>query len=172
MKKIKYALSIVFLISIYSSNVVAQNTDVVNTISKSSDHSSFYSLLQQTELQNTLKGAGPYTIFAPSDVAFKSLKAGLLDFMLKPENKQKLAKLINTHIVIGNYDEAKLLSAFKSNNNTITLGTLAGTQLKLSIQEGIITITDPQGGKSIVRTPFVNAGNGLIYTIDHVLLPL
>ncbi len=169
MKNKKHLFILVVFFLIYSISGYAQSADVMSTLSKNSEQSMFYNAIQKTDLQNTLKAAGPFTIFAPSNAAFQNLKSALLEFMLKPENKDKLVKLLNNHIVVGNYDEAKLLMALSSNKNTITLGTIGGVQITITNENGILYIKDTQGGKATIQKPFVAANNGLIYMIDKVL---
>jgi len=115
--------------------------------------------LQAAGLVDTLKGAGPFTVFAPTDAAFAKLPAGTLEELLKPENKAKLTAILTYHVVSGKVlakDVVKLSEA----------KTVQGSSVKITAAEGGVKVDNA----NVVKTDIV-CGNGLIHVIDAVLLP-
>jgi uncharacterized surface protein with fasciclin (FAS1) repeats len=109
-------------------------------------------------LGQTLQGAGPFTVFAPTDQAFASIQSDV-DALLKPENKAKLAKVLTYHVVSG-----KAMAASLKDGQELT--TVEGGKLKVSIKDGKVMVGDAH-----VTTADVAASNGVIHVIDKVLLP-
>jgi uncharacterized surface protein with fasciclin (FAS1) repeats len=107
----------------------------------------------------TLKGAGPFTVFAPTNAAFSALPAGTLDALLKPEKKDDLTKILTYHVVAGSVKAADLKDGQK-------VKTLQGGELTVSIKDGVVTIN---GAK--VTAADLSGSNGVVHVIDAVLLP-
>ena len=114
--------------------------------------------LKAASLVDALKGKGPFTVFAPTDKAFTSIQKDV-DSLLKPENKTKLAKVLNYHVVSG-----KLKSADLKDGQELT--TVQGEKLKVSIKDKKVMV----GGANVTGCD-VNASNGIIHVIDKVLMP-
>ncbi|HEY4652828.1 MAG TPA: fasciclin domain-containing protein [Pontibacter sp.] len=123
------------------------------------DLDTFISVVKQAGLLNTLNGTGPYTVFAPSNEAFKALPSGTLEDLMKPENKQQFTAFLNNHIVAGKLDAASLQDGSK-------IKTLGNLQLDVARQQDKVTIN---GAK--VTTPDVVSSNGVMHIIDKVLAP-
>ena len=148
----------------------AQKT-VVDIAVSSPLHSTLVSALKSADLVETLKGAGPFTVFAPTNVAFNKLPAGTVDGLLKPESKAQLVKILTYHVVAGNLNAAAVVKAINDGKGTATLTTLSGVKFTLSLTNGKVILTDEQGRKSTIVQKDLKASNGFIHVIDTVLLP-
>ena len=122
---------------------------------------------------DTLKGPGPFTVFAPNDDAFKKLPAGTVDTLLKPENKQKLVGILTYHVVSGKLDTAELDKEIAAGGGKAKLKTVAGGALTVSKDGDDYVIADAAGGKSKISKEErdVYQSNGVAHVIDTVLLP-
>jgi uncharacterized surface protein with fasciclin (FAS1) repeats len=136
-----------------------QTKDVVETAVAAGSFKTLAKALQAADLVDTLKGPGPFTVFAPTDEAFAALPAGTIDNLLKPENKAKLQRILTYHVVAGKVmaaDVVKLQSAKAVSGDTVTVAT----------RNGGVTIDNAH----VVKTD-IAASNGVIHVIDAVLLP-
>ena len=127
--------------------------------------------VQAADLVATLKSAGPFTVFAPTNDAFAKLPAGTVETLLKPENKAALAGILTYHVVAGNLDAKAVIAAIQKSNGKLSLTTVAGGKLTASIEDGKVVLTDEKGGKATVTATDLKASNGIIHVIDAVLLP-
>ncbi len=114
-------------------------------------------------LTATLDGAGPFTVFAPTDTAFDGLPFGALGELLKGENREALGQLLRYHVVPGRLEAADL--------KTGSFATVDGTKVALTADGTRVTLTDTNGITAVVQVPGIPADNGIVYVIDHVLLP-
>lgn len=133
--------------------------DVVDVAIGSKDHSTLVAAVQAAELVEPLQKSGPFTVFAPTNAAFDKLPAGTVDDLLKPENKEKLADILEYHVSVGVFTEDMLRDGQKIgqvNSQSITVAK-EGNSIKIN------------GKANVVGT--VRASNGIIYVIDEVLLP-
>ena len=146
--------------------------DIVDNAVNSADHTTLVAALKAAELVQTLKGKGPFTVFAPTNAAFGKLPAGTVDSLLKPENKAMLTKVLTYHVVAGRYDAKKLMQLIKKGGGSATLTTVSGDMLtaRMNGMNGI-TLTDESGGSANVTTADVYQSNGVIHVIDAVALP-
>ena len=145
--------------------------DIVDTAIGSADHTTLVSAVQAAGLVDTLKGAGPFTVFAPTNAAFSALPAGTVDTLLKPESKGDLTAVLTYHVVAGNVDAATLASQIEAGGGTATLKTVQGGELKASLADGGVTLTDAKGNVAKVTTADLKASNGVIHVVDKVLMP-
>lgn len=122
-------------------------------------------------LAETLSGAGPFTVFAPSNDAFAKVDKATLDGLLKPESKDKLASLLKYHVVAGDVKSGDLAKLITDGNGTATVKTLGGGSLKASMDGDKIVLTDAKGGKSTVTAADMVASNGTIHVVDTVVMP-
>jgi uncharacterized surface protein with fasciclin (FAS1) repeats len=137
----------------------ADTKDIVDTAVAAGSFKTLAKALDAAGLVATLKGAGPFTVFAPTDEAFAKLPAGTLDMLLKPENKAKLQRVLTYHVVAGKVmaaDAAKLKTAKAVSGDTFTI----------TASEGGVMVDRAQ----VVKTDIV-ASNGVIHVIDSVILP-
>jgi Secreted and surface protein containing fasciclin-like repeats len=149
----------------------AEQNDVVDLAISSPDHSTLVSAVQAAGLVDTLKGAGPFTVFAPVNAAFDALPAGTVDTLLKPESKGDLTTVLTYHVVAGNVDAAALTQQIEAGGGTATLKTVQGGELKAQLADGGVTLTDAKGNTAKVTTADLKATNGVIHVVDKVLMP-
>lgn len=154
-----------------SINAMAQSNDVVDIAISSKDHTTLVAAVKAADLVATLKSAGPFTVFAPTNAAFAKLPAGTVDNLLKAENKATLAGILTYHVVAGNLDAKAVLAAIKKGKGKVVLTTVAGGKLTVRAVKGKVIITDEKGGKATVTTTDLKGSNGVIHVIDTVLMP-
>ncbi len=148
------------------------NKDIIDNAVNSKDHTTLVAAVKAAGLVETLKGPGPFTVFAPTNSAFEALPAGTVDTLLKPENKADLTKVLTYHVVAGDVDAAALMDQIKAGGGQATLTTVEGEGLVARTDaNGGITLTDGKGGVANVTTADVKQSNGVIHVIDKVLLP-
>jgi len=133
--------------------------DIIDTAVAAGSFKTLAAALQAAGLIDTLKGAGPFTVFAPTDDAFAKLPAGTVETLLKPENKAKLTAILTYHVVSGNV-MAKQAMKLKSAK------TVNGKELKLKVVGGSLMVD----GAKVVKAD-IAATNGVIHVIDSVVLP-
>jgi uncharacterized surface protein with fasciclin (FAS1) repeats len=144
---------------------------IVDNASKSADHTTLVAAVKAAGLAETLSGAGPFTVFAPTNAAFAKLPAGTVDGLLKPAAKADLAKVLTYHVVPGTMTAENIAAAIKAGNGTATLTTVQGDKLTATASGATVTLTDAKGGKSTVTQADVMQSNGVIHVIDTVLMP-
>ncbi|MEO8276723.1 MAG: fasciclin domain-containing protein [Thermoanaerobaculia bacterium] len=147
------------------------NKDIIDNAVNSADHTTLVAAVKAADLVATLKGAGPFTVFAPTNEAFAKLPAGTVDTLLKPENKATLTKILTYHVVAGNMSSVELKKAIKAGNGTATLKTVSGGTLLAMEKDGKIWLKDEKGGMSTVTIANVMQSNGVIHVVDTVLMP-
>jgi uncharacterized surface protein with fasciclin (FAS1) repeats len=145
--------------------------DIIDNAVNSKDHTTLVAAVKAAGLVDTLKGPGPFTVFAPTNAAFDALPAGTVDKLLKPEMKADLTKVLTYHVVPGALDAATLKSQIAAGGGTAKLTTVQGETLTASEQNGGIALTDSQGNVAMVTTADVMQSNGVIHVIDKVLMP-
>jgi uncharacterized surface protein with fasciclin (FAS1) repeats len=145
--------------------------DIVDNAVNSADHTTLVAAVKAADLVTTLKGKGPFTVFAPTNAAFDMLPAGTVSTLLKPENKSMLAGILTYHVVAGRMDSKAIMKAIKKGNGTATLTTVAGGKLMAKMNGKTLVLTDEKGGMSRVTIADVKQSNGVIHVVDAVLLP-
>ena len=133
--------------------------DILETADHAGQFKTLLAAIKAADLESTLKGSGPFTVFAPTDAAFAKLPPGTVDSLLKPENKEKLKAVLTYHVVAGKVPstEAVKLKSAKTVN---------GKELMLDASSGTLKV----GGASVVQAD-VAASNGVIHVVDAVILP-
>ncbi len=134
--------------------------DIVDTAIASGKFTTLVAALKAADLVTTLKGKGPFTVFAPTDDAFKKLPAGQVDDLLKPANKDKLKKILNHHVL------AKKAMAADLQDKAHDEKMVDGSNLGIDVKGTTVKV-----GSASVITADVAAENGVIHIIDHVLIP-
>ena len=146
--------------------------NIIQNAVNSKDHTTLVAAVKAAGLVDTLSGAGPFTVFAPTNEAFAKLPAGTVDNLLKPENKATLTKVLTYHVVAGDYNTTKLRSMILEGNGTATLTTVEGGKLWLMMNgSDNIIIKDAKGDIADITISDVNQSNGVIQVVDRVLLP-
>jgi uncharacterized surface protein with fasciclin (FAS1) repeats len=133
--------------------------DIVKVAVGSPAHTTLVAAVKAAELVDVLSNAGPFTVFAPTNEAFDKLPKGTVEDLLKPENKDKLADILQYHVLIGGYPSERFTDGS-------TLGTASGGSVKISVKDGKVMIND---SATIIGT--VEASNGLVHVVDAVVLP-
>lgn len=153
------------------STAVAETPNIVGVASANADFSTLVTAVKAAGLVETLSGAGPFTVFAPTNAAFDKLPAGTVDGLLKPESLDKLKSVLTYHVVAGKFDAAAVTDAIKKNNGKFTVTTVQGGKIDLSLKDGKVLLTDANGGTATVVIADVAASNGVIHAIDSVVMP-
>ncbi|MEZ4950449.1 MAG: fasciclin domain-containing protein [Saprospiraceae bacterium] len=145
--------------------------DIIDNAVNSNDHTTLVAAVKAAGLVETLKGEGPFTVFAPTNEAFEALPEGTVPTLLKPENKDKLTGVLTYHVVAGKLDSKVIMKDLKD-KDSITLKTVAGGKLTVMSngKDGLV-IEDENGGKANVTIADVYQSNGVIHVVDSVLLP-
>ncbi|MDP1732375.1 MAG: fasciclin domain-containing protein [Devosia sp.] len=172
-----------------------EDKDIIDNAVNSADHTTLVAAVQAAGLVETLKGAGPFTVFAPVNAAFDALPAGTLENLLRPENKDQLVKILTCHVVAGDphmtadfmmsggmmssegdamatSEESKMSEGGMMENAAAhELTTVGGCKLALAYEGDKLTVTDETGTVATVTIADVKQSNGVIHVIDKVLLP-
>lgn len=148
-----------------------KNKDIVDNAVNSADHTTLVAAVKAAGLVDTLKGKGPFTVFAPTNSAFDKLPAGTVDTLVKPENKATLTKILTYHVVAGNLDSKAIGKAIKNGGGKAELTTVAGGKLWASMSGSDVILTDEKGGTAKVTIVDVKQSNGVIHVIDTVVMP-
>lgn len=135
------------------------------------DLSTLVSALQAADLATVLQGEGEYTVFAPTNEAFAKVPKATLDNLMKPENKEQLQKLLKYHVLQGNMMSGDVLAKVKDAGGKLDVTTLNGEVLSLSEKGGKLMIKDAKGNTATVTGADMAASNGVVHTIDKVLMP-
>jgi uncharacterized surface protein with fasciclin (FAS1) repeats len=146
--------------------------DIVDNAVNSADHTTLVAAVKAADLVATLKGAGPFTVFAPTNAAFAALPAGTVDTLLEPENKGTLTKVLTYHVVAGRLDFDAIAKAIQSGGGMAKVKTVSGGTLTARMNgPHNLTVTDEKGNTACVSTYDVYQKNGVIHVIDKVLMP-
>jgi uncharacterized surface protein with fasciclin (FAS1) repeats len=152
--------------------VMYASKDIIENAVNSADHTTLVTAVQAAGLVDTLKGPGPFTVFAPTNAAFDALPEGTVATLLKPEMKDDLSKVLTYHVVAGNVDAAALAAQIAAGGGKATLTTVQGETLTAMLGgPGGVTLTDAKGNVANVTVADVRQSNGVIHVIDTVLMP-
>lgn len=146
--------------------------NIVQNAVNSRDHTTLVSAVQAAGLVDTLQSAGPFTVFAPTNMAFDRLPAGTVPTLLQPANRAALTQVLTYHVVAGRITAADLAARVRAGDGRATLTTVEGHTLTVTQNNmGGWTITDARGGMAHVTIGDVLQSNGVIHVVDAVLLP-
>ncbi|MBX9469494.1 MAG: fasciclin domain-containing protein [Rhizobium rhizophilum] len=148
-----------------------ETKNIVENAVNSKDHTTLVAAVQAAGLVETLSGAGPFTVFAPTNDAFAKLPAGTVDTLLKPENKEQLTKVLTCHVVAADVMAEALVKMISDDGGEHDVTTVGGCVLKAKAADGKVTLTDEMGGVSTVTIADVKQSNGVIHVVDAVILP-
>jgi uncharacterized surface protein with fasciclin (FAS1) repeats len=151
--------------AMYSTKNIVQNA--VN----SRDHTTLVAAVKAAGLVDTLSGAGPFTVFAPTNAAFAKLPAGTVDSLVMPENKSQLTTILTYHVVPGRLTSAAIAAKIRAGHGMATLTTVQGEPLTARMQGKWLVLTDAKGGMARVTIANVMQSNGVIHVVDAVLMP-
>jgi uncharacterized surface protein with fasciclin (FAS1) repeats len=137
----------------------AKKMDIVDTAASAGSFNTLVAALKAADLVKTLKGKGPYTVFAPTDAAFAKLPKGTLDSLLKPENKAKLQAILTYHVLSGKVASGDIAG------KKLSVATVEGSKLSINATKGVMV------DKAMVTKADIQTSNGVIHVIDTVMLP-
>ena len=168
MSRVTFSLALVLAVAVCAQAAMAAEcqhakakraSDIVDTAVAAGSFKTLAAALEAADLVETLKGDGPFTVFAPTDDAFAKLPKGTVEDLLKPENKEKLASILTYHVVAGRILAADVVKLSKAK-------TVQGSKVKIRVKDGKVYVDDAQ-----VTATDIKAANGVIHVIDSVILP-
>jgi len=145
--------------------------NIIENAVNSADHTTLVAAVKAAGRVETLEGAGPFTVFAPTNEAFNKLPAGTVDTLLKPENKSTLIKVLTYHVIAGRWSKAELMKKIRENNGSAELTTVEGGKLWVTQDGKHIQLKDEKGGTATITIANVFQSNGVIHVIDTVVMP-
>lgn len=145
--------------------------NIVENAVNSADHTTLVAAVKAAGLVETLQTAGPFTVFAPENSAFDKLPAGTVETLLKPENKAQLQAVLTYHVVAGKMGSKEIAAAIKAGDGKAVLTTVQGGTITAWMKGKDLYITDANGGQSKVTIADVWQSNGVIHSVDSVVLP-
>lgn len=151
--------------TMYANRTIAENAAAAPNLS------TLVAAVRAADLTGTLSGPGPFTVFAPTNDAFNRLQPGMIDNLLRPENKASLTKVLTYHLLPGAISAAQIRQRIQAGGGTATLTTLAGQPLTARLDSGVVALTDTNGVVSYVETADVRQSNGVVHVINGVLAP-
>jgi uncharacterized surface protein with fasciclin (FAS1) repeats len=147
------------------------NRNIIQNAVNSKDHTTLVAAVKAGGLVETLEGAGPFTVFAPTNAAFAALPAGTVETLLKPENKGTLDKILTYHVVSGRLDSRMLDQQLAAGGGKALLMTVQGEPLTVQGSGKNLMVTDEKGGSARITIADVYQSNGVIQVVDKVLMP-
>src|SRR4051812_44313755 len=145
--------------------------NIVENAVNSKDHTTLVAAVKAAGLVPTLESKGPFTVFAPTNEAFKKLPDGTVATLLKPENKDKLTNVLTYHVVPGRITAKELMEKIKAGGGQAMLKTVEGAALTFKMKDGKLWVIDAKGDTAQVTIANVMQSNGVIHVVDTVLLP-
>jgi len=165
LRSLTYTLAIAFLISVALPAIAAHHEmkndkkDIVDTAVAAGKFSTLAAALEAADLVETLKGEGPFTVFAPTDEAFAKLPDGTVEELLKPENRDQLVAILTYHVVPGRVEAADVVKLDEAK-------TVNGEALAITVAGNTVRVDD-----AIVLETDIGASNGVIHIVDTVMMP-
>jgi uncharacterized surface protein with fasciclin (FAS1) repeats len=159
LKTLTLGIAVTMLMASASTQAQQNNKDIVATAAAAGSFKTLAKALQAADLVDTLKGQGPFTVFAPTDDAFAKLPAATLNDLLKPENKKKLQRILTYHVVPGRVTSSDVVKLS-------TAKAVSGDAIDIKASGGTVMVD----GARVVKTD-VQASNGIIHVIDTVIMP-
>jgi uncharacterized surface protein with fasciclin (FAS1) repeats len=144
--------------------------DIIDNAVNSKDHTTLVAAVKAAGLVSTLKGAGPFTVFAPTNAAFDKLPAGTVEMLLKPERVELLKGVLTYHVVAGRLDSRTLMEWAHKGKGSVELKTVNGAPLWVVWKDGRLWLRDGKGMTAAITTADVYQSNGVIHVIDTVVM--
>ena len=165
-------LAPMMLAALYCSSLQAdESKTIAANASEAEALSTLVAAVKAADLVDTLNGEGPFTVFAPTNDAFAALPAGKVDMLLKPENKEKLQKVLGYHVLPGKATADVVVDLVKKGGGHAKVATVQGEELTLKVEDGKVTVTDTKGNTATVVQADIMNSNGVVHVIDAVLMP-
>lgn len=152
-------------------NRTVPSQTIADRISQSAEHTQLVSAIKAAGLMETMAGAGPYTVFAPSNAAFEKLPPGAAEGLMQPGSKAALTRILSYHVVPGVVTAQDLGAAIQRSGGKTELATVGGGTLTATQQESAILITDGRGAQTRVTQADLVQSNGVVHVVDGVLMP-
>lgn len=162
--KISLSLMLALGVVVSANAQTATGKDLAGSAGLSENHTTLLAALKAAGLADKASAAGPFTVFAPDNAAFEKLPDGTVATLLKPENKKMLSGILLYHVVSG----AVMSSDLKDGQ---VISTVQGDKLTVRIKDGKVMLEDAKGGMSTVTLADIKATNGVVHSIDSVLMP-
>lgn len=147
------------------------NKNIIENAVNSADHTTLVAAVKAAGLVDTLSGAGPFTVFAPTNAAFNKLPAGTVETLLQPSNRAMLTSVLTYHVVPGRVSAADLMAKIRTGGGSAQLTTVQGGVLTARMMGDTVMLTDGKGGMSHVTQADVYQSNGVIHVTDAVSIP-
>ncbi|GBF21538.1 immunogenic protein MPT70 precursor [Arenibacter sp. NBRC 103722] len=157
--------------SFTENSFLKKENSIIESAADSGNHYTLLEAVKAANLDKILNEDGPFTVFAPSDMAFRKLSKVNLKELLLPENKKELFSLLTYHIVAGNITASKILKALCNGNGKASFTTVQGDKIFASMDGLDIVLTDKAGNRAKITSADANQCNGIIHEIDSVILP-
>lgn len=146
--------------------------NIIENAVNSKDHTTLVAAVKAAGLVDTLEGAGPFTVFAPTNEAFARLPAGTVDTLLKPENKGQLTAVLTYHVLPGKFTAADLAAKIDEAGGKLAMKTVQGAELTFMRKgKAHLTVTDAKGDVATITIADVLQSNGVIHVINRVMIP-
>lgn len=145
--------------------------NIIENVVNSNDHTTLVAAVKAAGLVETLQGAGPFTVFAPTNAAFDKLPTGTVENLLKPENKATLTAVLTYHVVAGKFSSVDVAKAIKAGNGKAEFKTVQGGILWAMMDGENVVLKDEKGNVSTITIMDVNQSNGVIHVINTVVMP-
>ena len=153
-------------------HAMASDHDIVDNLSGSGEHTVFVRLLRTAGMLDALQGHGPFTVFAPTDAAFRRLAPGVLDGLEHPENRPALVALLSMQILPGNFSSARLRYLLRNNKGQVDIDTVSDAKLTVTTNgPANLMLRDSKGDTADISVYDAKQSNGVVYVTDQVLLP-
>ncbi len=148
-----------------------KHQDIVDIAISSDVHTTLVAAVKAADLVNTLKGDGPFTVFAPTNLAFERLPSGTVENLLKPNNKSKLSEVLTYHVIPSQISAKQLVAAIQAAGGEFSMKTVQGTTLRATMKGGSVVLVDNSGNISKITATNLKGSNGFVHVIDAVVLP-
>jgi uncharacterized surface protein with fasciclin (FAS1) repeats len=151
--------------AMYPTKTIVENASAANNLT------TLVAAVKAADLVETLSSPGPFTVFAPTNMAFGKLPAGTVETLVKPENKGTLTTILTYHVVAGRFTAQDVIAKIRAGKGKAMLTTVQGGTLTARMVGKQLVLTDAKGGKSTVTTANVRQSNGIVHVINSVLMP-
>ncbi|KLI64287.1 fasciclin domain-containing protein [Aurantiacibacter marinus] len=145
--------------------------NIVQAAAANDDFETLVAAVQAADLAGALSGDGPFTVFAPTDLAFDALPAGTVQTLLQPANKDALTGVLTYHVVAGRVSASDLIGLIEAGDGHARITTLGGGTLIARLNNGNVVLTDAADRQVLVTATDIETSNGVIHVLDRVLLP-
>lgn len=155
----------------YTSYSSDRHSDIVDVAASSDDFTTLVAAVQAADLVDVLKSDGPFTVFAPNNIAFAKLPEGTVETLLNRENKKTLSSILTYHVIPAKITAESLVNTIKATGGSVEYKTVQGETVIAKIINGNPVLIDQKGNRSFITKTDINGSNGVIHVIDAVIMP-